>query len=93
MEAAGFGRMRQFWAAVGTSAPQPVGAVVAYLAVEQVSALLPFSFAFAAGAMLGLIAAELLPQAYADRRRQVAPSAGLALGAAAMLALDLLLGV
>ncbi len=27
MEAAGFSRMRQFWTAVGTSAPQPVGAV------------------------------------------------------------------
>ncbi len=93
MEAAGFGRMRQFWAAVGTSAPQPVGALVAYLAVEQVSALLPFSFAFAAGAMLSLIVAELLPQAYADRRRQALPSAGLALGTATMLALDLLLGV
>src|SRR5215218_10162259 len=37
METAGFGRARQFWAAVGTSAPQPVGAVVAYLAVEEVT--------------------------------------------------------
>jgi zinc transporter, ZIP family len=93
MEAAGFGRMRQFWAAVGTSAPQPVGAVVAYLAVEEVTALLPFSFAFAAGAMLSLIAVELLPQAYADPRRRPGASAGVALGAAVMIALDLLLGV
>jgi zinc transporter, ZIP family len=93
MEMAGFGRARQFWAAVGTSAPQPAGAVVAYLAVEEVSALLPFSFAFAAGAMLSLIAAEMLPQAYADRGRQLAPSFGLAAGAAVMMALDLVLGV
>jgi ZIP family zinc transporter len=93
MEAAGFSRMRQFWAAVGTSAPQPVGAVVAYLAVEQVNALLPFSFAFAAGAMLSLIVVELLPDAYADRRRWAAPTAGLLGGAAVMMALDLALGV
>lgn len=93
MEMAGFGRARQFWAAVGTSAPQPVGAIVAYLAVEEVSALLPLSFAFAAGAMLSLIAAELLPQAYADRSRRLAPNIGLAAGAAVMMALDLLLGV
>lgn len=93
MEVAGFGRARQFWAAVGTSAPQPVGAIAAYLAVEQVSALLPFSFAFAAGAMLSLIAVEMLPQAYADRRRQLGPSVGLAAGAAVMLLLDLALGV
>jgi ZIP family zinc transporter len=92
METAGFGRARQFWAAVGTSAPQPVGAVIAYLAVEEVSALLPFSFAFAAGAMLSLIAVEMLPQAYGQRHR-LGPSLGLLAGAAAMLALDLLLGV
>ncbi|HEX5592170.1 MAG TPA: ZIP family metal transporter [Solirubrobacterales bacterium] len=92
MEAAGFSRMRQFWAAVGTSAPQPVGAVIAYLAVEQVSALLPFSFAFAAGAMLSLIAIEMLPQAYGDRRR-LGPTLGLLAGAGVMLGLDLLLGV
>jgi zinc transporter, ZIP family len=93
METAGFGRARQFWAAVGTSAPQPVGAVIAYLAVEEVTALLPFSFAFAAGAMLSLIAAELLPQAYADRARRLNPSLGLGAGAAVMMLLDLLLGV
>lgn len=93
METAGFGRGRQFWAAVGTSAPQPVGAVIAYLAVEQVSALLPFSFAFAAGAMLSLVIVEILPQAYGQPRRRLGPSVGLALGAATMLLLDLLLGV
>ncbi len=93
METAGFGRTRQFWAAVGTSAPQPVGAVIAYLAVEEVSALLPFSFAFAAGAMLSLIVFELLPRAFGDRRRQLVPGAGLAVGATLMLLLDLVLGV
>jgi zinc transporter, ZIP family len=92
MAAAGFGRARQFWAAVGTSAPQPVGALVAFLLVEQIEALLPLSFAFAAGAMLTLIAIELLPRAYADHRR-LGPSAGLALGAAIMLALSSVLGV
>jgi zinc transporter, ZIP family len=61
MEAAGASRSRQFWAAVATSAPQPVGAVLAYLLVEEIEALLRFSFAFAAGAMLALVVAELLP--------------------------------
>ena len=92
MQAAGYGRGRQFWAAVATSAPQPIGAIVAYLAVEQVEALLPISFAFAAGAMLSLIVIEILPQAYADRRR-FGPTAGLLAGAGVMLLLDLLLGV
>lgn len=92
MAAAGFSRGRQFWAAVGTSAPQPVGALVAFVLVEQVGALLPFSFAFAAGAMLALIFVEMLPKAYGGSGWW-GPSAGLALGAAAMLALSVALGI
>jgi len=92
MQQAGFGPARQFWAAVATSAPQPFGAVIAFLAVEEVSGLLPLSFAFAAGAMLALVLVEMLPQAYAARRL-VAPSAGLGAGAALMLSLSYALGV
>jgi zinc transporter, ZIP family len=92
MQEAGFSRSRQFWAAVATSAPQPVGAVIAFLAVEEVSGLLPFSFAFAAGAMLALIVVEMLPKAYAGSRT-LGPSAGLAIGAAVMLGLSFALGV
>lgn len=92
MATAGFSRSRQFWAAVGTSAPQPAGALVAFLLVEQIDALLPFSFAFAAGAMLGLIAIELLPRAYASPGR-LGPSGGMLLGAAVMLGLSFALGV
>src|SRR5918995_7035767 len=41
MREAGFTPSQQFWAAVATSAPQPVGAVAAYVLVEQFEALLP----------------------------------------------------
>ncbi len=92
MREAGFGRARQFWAAVATSAPQPVGALIAFLAVEEVSGLLPFSFAFAAGAMLALIIVEMLPKAYAGSR-PLGPSVGVTAGAALMLALSFVLGV
>jgi zinc transporter, ZIP family len=92
MREAGFGAGRQFWTAVATSAPQPLGAVVAYLAVEQVGALLPLSFAFAAGAMLALVASELLPSAYRTRR-PLQPTAGVVAGIALMVALSLWLGV
>jgi ZIP family zinc transporter len=92
MDAAGFPPRQQFWAAVLTSAPQPVGAVLAYLLVEHVQGLLPFSFAFAAGAMLCLVAVELVPQAF--RRGTIRLSlAGTAIGAALMLALAAVLGV
>lgn len=92
MAAAGYSRSRQFWAAVGTSAPQPLGALIAFLLVEEVGALLPFSFAFAAGAMLALIGVELLPKAYGGPRR-LAPTGGVVSGALVMLALSYALGV
>ena len=92
MASAGFGRGQQFWAAVLTSAPQPVGAVAAYLAVEQITGLLPFSFAFAAGAMLSLVAVELAPQAF-KRGGRTAAVGGTAAGAGLMLLLAVTLGV
>jgi zinc transporter, ZIP family len=92
MQGAGFSRTQQFWAAVLTSAPQPFGAVIAYLAVEEIDGLLPFSFAFAAGAMLALVVVELAPEAYARGGRLMA-AAGTAAGATLMLLLAAALGV
>lgn len=85
MEAAGFRWSHQFWAAVLTSAPQPVGAVVAFLLVEHVKALLPFSFAFAAGAMLALVVVELVPPAFVRGSRYRATLGALTGGALMIL--------
>jgi ZIP family zinc transporter len=92
MESAGFGRSQQFWAAVLTSAPQPVGAVVSFLAVEQITGLLPLSFTFAAGAMLALVVVEMVPQAFL-RGGRLNALLGSAAGAATMVVLAALLGV
>ena len=78
MAQAGYSERRQFWAAVGTSVPQPFGAVIAFVMVEEIKALLPWSLGFAAGAMLALVAFDLLPEALADPLRRTS-----ALGAAA----------
>lgn len=77
---------------MGTSVPQPFGAVVAFLLVDQITGLLPFSFAFAAGAMLALVIVELVPQAVLSRR-YAAAAAGALMGAAVMLVLAAVLGV
>jgi zinc transporter, ZIP family len=92
MDSAGFSHGQQFWAAVLTSVPQPIGAVLAYLAVEQVNGLLPFSFAFAAGAMLSLVLVDLVPAAFARGGRGAA-AAGTLAGAAVMVVLAITLGV
>jgi ZIP family zinc transporter len=91
MAAAGDSRRRQFTAAVLTSVPQPVGAVIAFVLVEQISGLLALSFAFAAGAMLMLVATELGPPR--DTRARRAWAGGTLAGAAGMLAVSLALGV
>lgn len=91
MAAARYSATRQFWAAVASSIPQPIGAVIAYVLVEEIAALLPVSFAFAAGAMLALVAVELVPDAVGERPRQAA--LGIAVGIAGMLALSWAIGV
>ena len=92
MHDAGFTRSQQFWGAVLTSAPQPAGAVLAFVLVEHIGGLLPVSFAFAAGAMLSLVAVELVPQAFRPATWRSAAGGAVA-GAALMLALTAVLGV
>jgi zinc transporter, ZIP family len=89
---AGFTSGHQFWAAVATSTPQPVGAVGAFVLVAQMQSLLPISFAFAAGAMLALMAIEIAPQALTARTWQPA-LLGAAAGGALMFALSTAIGV
>lgn len=92
MAEAGFSRAQQFWAAVLTSAPQPVGAAFAYLLVSTVEDLLPLSFGFAAGAMLALVVSDLAPRAFA-RGGAGRGGLGTIAGAAVMLGLSAALGV
>ena len=58
--------MRRRWmvgAAVFSSLPQPVGAVIAYAFVTWARAFIPFGFGFAAGAMVFLVLTEFIPEA------------------------------
>jgi len=91
MHEAGFGAWRQFWVAVATSVPQPIGAVVAWLAVEAVGGLLPISFGFAAGAMLTIVAIEMAPRALSHHPGKAL--IGALAGGATMGALSVVIGV
>jgi ZIP family zinc transporter len=92
MQEAGFGPTQQFWAAVLSSAPQPVGALMAYALVEEVRSLLPFSLAFAAGAMVALVFAEIIPRTLRDPHRGAGLAGGLG-GGAVMVVFAVALGV
>jgi ZIP family zinc transporter len=72
---------------VFSSLPQPLMAVPAFVFVETFEPVLPFGLGFAAGAMLWMVSAELLPEAV----REAPPRAVIAVGAvsaAAMVALQ-----
>lgn len=65
MAASGVGFWRCFWFSVLSSLPQPLAVIPAVLAVTWSRALLPYGLGFAAGAMVYLVFAELLPETYA----------------------------
>jgi ZIP family zinc transporter len=92
MRAMGLSKWRMVGAAVFSSLPQPIGAVIAFVFVTWAREFLPFGFGFAAGAMVYLVATEFIPEALdtgadlpAGGRRELL--VGLLAGVAAMLPL------
>jgi zinc transporter, ZIP family len=73
-----------------SSLPQPLMAVPAFLFVEEFSAFLPVGLGFAAGAMIWLVAADLVPEAL-ETSRPLSVACTVTASAAAMLVFVLLL--
>ncbi|NEU56019.1 ZIP family metal transporter [Halorussus sp. MSC15.2] len=92
MRAMDVSKWRMVGAAVFSSLPQPIGAVVAFAFVRWAKEFLPFGFGFAAGAMIYLVVTEFVPEALETGEELPGEGhkellAGLALGVAAMVPL------
>jgi len=84
MAASGVGFWRCFWLSVLSSLPQPLAVIPAVLLVQWSRALLPYGLGFAAGAMIYLVLAELLPETY-ERSGKHGTAWGFVVGFLAML--------
>jgi len=65
-KANGVSNWKTVGAAVFSSVPQPIGAVIAYYFVIQAQAILPVGYGFAAGAMIYLVLTEFVEEAFEE---------------------------
>ena len=69
---------------------EPISSVLACFFVMLITSILPFLLSFAAGAMVGVVASELIPEAHSYNKKL--STIGLAVGFAVMMLLDVALG-
>ena len=91
LAAGGKGRLRAFGVGALSGAVEPVGAVLTLLLTRQITLLLPYVLAFAAGCMLYVVVVELIPEA-AQGEKSPAGVVGATLGFVVMMLLDVILG-
>lgn len=82
---------KSFLMGMGSGAVEPIAAVFGYILAAQLELLQPWLLAFAAGAMIFVVAEDLIPDMKLDSVSHIA-SWGLMLGFVLMMALDVALG-
>lgn len=87
----GMSRRRAFFYGQLSGVVEPMAAVIGVLAVTLMRPILPYALAFAAGAMIYVVAEELIPEAKVDRHSDVG-TIGVMIGFAVMMTLDVALG-
>ena len=87
----GMSRMRSFMYGQASGIVEPIAGVLGAAAVLVMRPLLPFALAFAAGAMIFVVAEELIPESQ-KRGDTDLPTVGVMVGFAIMMILDVALG-
>ncbi|MFB6100816.1 MAG: ZIP family metal transporter [Candidatus Nanohalobium sp.] len=65
-KASGVSNWKTMGAAIFSSVPQPIGAVIAFYFVREARAFLPVGYGFAAGAMIYLVLTEFVEEAFEE---------------------------
>lgn len=84
-------RLKSFWYGQISGIVEPLGGVLGALAVIVVQPLLPYALSFAAGAMIFVVAEELIPESQAAGDTDF-PTVGVMIGFTIMMVLDVALG-
>ncbi len=87
----GMSRPKSFWYGQLSGAVEPIAGVIGAAAVTSIKPLLPYSLAFAAGAMIYVVIEELIPESQLSHEAHFA-TIGAMLGFATMMILDVALG-
>jgi ZIP family zinc transporter len=87
----GVSRGKAFWYGQLSGIVEPIAGVLGAALVLSMQAILPYALSFAAGAMIFVVAEELIPEAYREGNDHIATT-GIMLGFAVMMAMDLGLG-
>lgn len=87
----GYSRRKSFWYGQLSGIVEPVGGVLGALLVTQIRPVLPYALSFAAGAMIFVVAEELIPESQMGKHKDWA-TMGLLIGFAIMMILDVALG-
>lgn len=86
----GFTKFQSFMIGQASALVEPVSAVIGVILVLQIQSILPFLLSFAAGAMITVVARELLPESIKENKNIA--TLGLTFGFILMMILDVALG-
>lgn len=88
---AGTKKRRAFTVGVMSGVPEPVAGALTLLLVSQITVILPYLLAFAAGAMFAVVVKELVPESVSDGHPYIGTLSAAA-GFAVMMVLDVAFG-
>ena len=87
----GMSRRKSFMYGQFSGMVEPVAGVFGAIAVVYMQPILPYALAFAAGAMIYVVAEELIPESQAEKHSDIA-TIGVMIGFSIMMTLDVALG-